>query len=195
MQEGSKTTAVIVSLLAVVLVGAGVLWFVTRDTDNQADMNSSSQQMEQQTEVVEEQADIVALASDTESLSTLVSAVQAASLVETLQGDGPFTVFAPTNQAFSALPAGTLDTLLLPENKEQLQAILTYHVVSGNVMASDLSDGQEITTVQGEKLRVKISGDMVYIVDSKGNEAMVEKADVKASNGVVHIINGVLLPQ
>jgi uncharacterized surface protein with fasciclin (FAS1) repeats len=134
--------------------------------------------------------DIVALASATPELSTLVSAVQAADLVETLQGEGPFTVFAPTNDAFAAVGQDTLDTLLAPEGKEQLTDILTYHVVPGKLNAADLEDGQELTTAQGGKLKVTIDGEEVRIGD-----ATVTMADVEASNGVVHVIDGVLMPE
>lgn len=120
--------------------------------------------------------------------------MQAADLVGTLQGEGPFTVFAPTNDAFAALPEGTLDSLLLTENKDQLAGVLTYHVVAGNVVSSDLSDGQVVTTVQGQKLTVSIMDGKVYITDAKGGKAMVTQADVDASNGVVHVIDSVLLP-
>lgn len=131
---------------------------------------------------------IVSIAQGTDQLSTLVTAVKAADLVETLNGEGPFTVFAPTNQAFSNLPDGTLDMLLKEENKGQLQGILTYHVVPGKIMSSDLKDGQMVETVQGNKIKVSLSdGAMI-------NGANVVKADVKASNGVVHIIDAVIMP-
>ena len=133
--------------------------------------------------------DIVDLAVGTETLSTLVAAVKAGGLVETLKGEGPFTVFAPTNDAFAALPEGTLEELLKPENKEKLVAILTYHVVPGKVMSTDLSDGQEAATVQGEKVKVSISDAGVTI-----SGANVSAADIKASNGVVHVIDKVILP-
>jgi uncharacterized surface protein with fasciclin (FAS1) repeats len=139
--------------------------------------------------VVEEVAkDIVVLALETEALSTLVAAVKAAGLVETLQGEGPFTVFAPTNEAFAALPEGTLESLLKPENKDQLVAILTYHVVSGKVMAADLSDGMKAATVNGAEVTVTTAD------GARVNGASVVIADVEASNGVVHVINTVLLP-
>ena len=131
--------------------------------------------------------DIVAIAS--ESAKTLAAAVTAAGLVKTLQGEGPFTVFAPTDAAFAAIQKD-VDTLLKPENKEKLTNILTYHVVSGNAMAADLEDGQELTTVQGGKLKVTIKGDKVMI-----GEAQVTMADVAASNGVVHVIDKVLMPK
>ena len=134
--------------------------------------------------------DIVALASATPELSTLVSAVQAAELVETLQGEGPFTVFAPTDEAFAAVGQDTLDTLLGPEGKDQLTDVLTYHVVSGELTAADLEDGQELTTVQGATLPVSVDGDQVRVGD-----ATLAMADVEASNGVVHVIDAVLLPE
>ena len=131
--------------------------------------------------------DIVAIAS--ESAKTLAAAVTAAGLVKTLQGEGPFTVFAPTDAAFAAIQKD-VDTLLKPENKEKLASILTYHVISGNAMAADLEDGQELTTVQGGKLKVAIKGGKVMI-----GEAHVTMADVVASNGVVHVIDKVLMPK
>lgn len=133
--------------------------------------------------------DIVDLAVGNENLSTLVAAVKAGGLVETLKGDGPFTVFAPTDEAFAALPAGTLEMLLKPENKDKLVAILTYHVVPGKVMSTDLSNGQKAKTVQGENVSVDISYGNVKISGAK-----VIAADVKASNGVVHVIDKVILP-
>ena len=131
--------------------------------------------------------DIVAIAS--ESAKTLAAAVTAADLVKTLQGEGPFTVFAPTDAAFAAIQ-NDVDNLLKPENKAKLADILTYHVVSGSAMAADLEDGQELTTVQGGKLKVAINGDNVMIGDAK-----VTMADVAASNGVVHVIDKVLMPK
>lgn len=133
--------------------------------------------------------DIVSLAVQTDILSTLVAAVQAADLVEVLQSEGPFTVFAPTNEAFAALPEGTLESLLLEENKDMLISILTYHVVPGKVMSTDLSDGMSAETVQGSNVTVGV-GDGVTV-----NGANVVMADVEASNGVVHIIDAVILPE
>lgn len=132
--------------------------------------------------------DIVDTAVNAGSFSTLVAAVEAADLVDTLKGDGPFTVFAPTDEAFAALPEGTVESLLLPENKDQLIAILTYHVVPGKVMSTDLSDGMSATTVQGGDLTVDLSDGV------KINEASVTSADVEASNGVIHVVDTVILP-
>ena len=135
-------------------------------------------------------ADIVTTAVNTPTLSTLVAAVTAGELVETLQGAGPFTVFAPTNQAFAALPDGTVDTLLLPENIADLQGILTYHVVPGAVMSTDLTDGMVVETVNGESITINVS-DAGVSINGSANVAM---ADIVTSNGVVHVIDGVLLP-
>ena len=132
---------------------------------------------------------IVDVAIATPDLSTLVAAVKAGDLVGTLSSAGPFTVFGPTNEAFAALPAGTLDNLLKHKNQAELVDVLTYHVVAGNVQAKDLKDGQMLTTVEGKTLTVRIAGSTVLI-----NSAKVVIADVEASNGVVHVVDGVLLP-
>jgi uncharacterized surface protein with fasciclin (FAS1) repeats len=134
--------------------------------------------------------DVVALAQDTPDLSTLVTAVSTAKLGDTLQGDGPFTVFAPTNAAFKELGDEQVQSLLEPENRDQLTKVLTYHVVPGTLTAADLSDGQKLETVAGETLTVKVDGGTVMVDD-----ASVVQPDVEASNGVVHVIDGVLTPQ
>lgn len=135
--------------------------------------------------------------------TTLVAAVQAADLVETLQGDGPFTVFAPVDDAFAALPEGTVETLLQPENKEMLQKILTAHVVAGDWSAADIIDAAKSSSdgfyhfeaVSGDSLSAQVRGEKVYIFDENGNAALVTVADVNQSNGVIHVINKVLLPK
>jgi uncharacterized surface protein with fasciclin (FAS1) repeats len=131
---------------------------------------------------------IAAAAAATPDLSTLVSALQAADLVETLEGEGPFTVFAPTNEAFAAIQP-TVDNLLKPANKDELTKVLTYHVVPGTYTSADLKNGQKLKTVEGQDLTVSIKGSTVKV-----NDATVEKADIETSNGVVHIIDGVLVP-
>jgi uncharacterized surface protein with fasciclin (FAS1) repeats len=136
---------------------------------------------------------IVQIASGNADFSTLVAAVKAAGLADTLSGPGPFTVFAPTNEAFAALPAGTLETLLKPENKATLSGILTYHVVSGSVYAKDVMPGS-VTTVNGAKFTVSINNGSVFLTDDKGNTAKIVTTDIAASNGVIHVINAVLLP-
>ncbi|EIJ40476.1 secreted/surface protein with fasciclin-like repeats [Galbibacter orientalis DSM 19592] len=144
---------------------------------------------------------IVENAVNSKDHTTLVAAVKAADLVETLQSDGPFTVFAPTNKAFEALPEGTVEMLLKPENKEKLQAVLTYHVIAGKMDAKALMDAVKngmgkamLKTVNGEELTVMQKGKKLWIMDAKGNKAKVTIADVYQSNGVIHIINTVLLP-
>jgi uncharacterized surface protein with fasciclin (FAS1) repeats len=132
--------------------------------------------------------DIVDTAVEAGSFTTLVAAVQAAGLVDTLKGDGPFTVFAPTDDAFAALPKGTVEELLKPENKDQLTAILTYHVVPGKVMSTDLSDGMMAATVEGTEVTIKTEGGVM--VDG----ANVVTADIETSNGVIHVIDGVIMP-
>lgn len=132
--------------------------------------------------------DIVDTAVAAGSFNTLVAAVQAAGLVDTLKGEGPFTVFAPTDEAFAALPDGTVENLLLPENKDMLIAILTYHVVPGKVMAADVTSG-EVPTVNGETVTVEVSDSGVTIEGAK-----VVKTDINTSNGVIHVIDSVILP-
>lgn len=133
---------------------------------------------------------IVEVAAGAGTFKTLVAAVKAAGLADTLGGKGPFTVFAPTDDAFAALPAGTLDSLLKPENKQQLRAILLYHVVPGIVKSTDLKDGETLKTAGGQTLTVHISGATVRV-----NDAIVVKADIQASNGIIHVIDKVLLPK
>ncbi|WP_244535921.1 fasciclin domain-containing protein [Hymenobacter psychrotolerans] len=138
--------------------------------------------------------DIVDNAVGSSDHTTLVAAVKAGGLVETLKGTGPFTVFAPTNAAFNKLPAGTVNTLVMPENKQKLATILTYHVVPGRLMAADLKDGQTLTTVEGETLMVHRKGNTVMLHDAKGGSANVTIPNVVSSNGVTHVIDGVLMP-
>ncbi|ERM80449.1 hypothetical protein P872_21810 [Rhodonellum psychrophilum GCM71 = DSM 17998] len=158
--------------------------------------NAPKEEATEEIVVVEEVAPVEApntvvdIAMGSTDHTTLVTAVAAAGLVETLNGTGPFTVFAPTNAAFNALPAGTVETLLKPESKEKLTGILTYHVVAGNVMAADLSDGQVVTTLNGQELKVSIKDGKVMI-----NGANVTAADLAGTNGVVHVIDAVLMPK
>ena len=140
--------------------------------------------------------DIVDTAVAAGDFTTLTAALTAAGLVDTLKGPGPFTVFAPTDDAFAKLPAGTVDTLL-KDPKGDLTQILTYHVVPGKVMAADVVklDGQKVKTVQGGELTVGVDGDKVTLTDAAGNTVNVTTTDVEASNGVIHVIDGVLMPK
>lgn len=133
--------------------------------------------------------DIVDTAVGAGSFTTLVAAVKAAGLVETLKSEGPFTVFAPSDEAFAALPAGTVEALLKPENKDRLVSILTYHVVPGKVMSGDLTNNMSATTVQGKDLKIMTEGGV------KVNNANVVTADIAASNGVIHVVDAVIIPE
>ncbi|WP_254919091.1 fasciclin domain-containing protein [Oceanicola sp. 22II-s10i] len=134
------------------------------------------------------ESDIVDTAVGAGNFTTLVTAVEAAGLVETLKGEGPFTVFAPTDEAFAKLPAGTVEDLLKPENKDKLVQILTYHVVPGAVMSSDLSDGMTAPSVEGSEITIKTEPEVM------ANDAKVTQADIEASNGVIHVIDTVIMP-
>ena len=165
------------AVVAVALIAALTLSACGSDSEESMDMAT------EETTV----GTIVDVAVGAGNFTTLVAAVTAADLVETLSGTGPFTVFAPTDEAFAALPAGVLDALLLPENKALLAQILTYHVVSGMVMAADVTDG-EVATVEGQKVKLSTMGGVSV------NGAKVVAADVAASNGVIHAIDAVILP-
>jgi uncharacterized surface protein with fasciclin (FAS1) repeats len=159
----------------------------TATSTTAADDNMQSDTAEPATDTT-----IVDIAASNPDFSTLATAVQAAGLAETLAGPGPYTVFAPTNDAFAKLPAGTLETLLEPANKDQLTSILTYHVVPAEVMAADVTAG-DVTTVNGATFSVSTDGGVV-ISDGQGGTANVVQTDIVASNGVIHVIDAVLLP-
>jgi uncharacterized surface protein with fasciclin (FAS1) repeats len=160
------------------------------DEGNESSSGGAATSQEQAPSTQQNAQDVVALAQDTPDLSTLVTAVSTAKLGDTLQGDGPFTVFAPTNAAFKELGDEQVQSLLERENRDQLTKVLTYHVVPGTLTAADLSDGQKLETVAGETLTVKVDGGTVMVDD-----ASVVQPDVEASNGVVHVIDSVLTPQ
>jgi len=179
------------SLFAVTLLISGAFTACNNEGEKKPADDTTAKVAEQPAEPkMEAPKDVVDLAIASPDHSTLVSAVTAAGLVETLKGAGPFTIFAPTNAAFAALPAGTVDNLLKPENKAKLTNILTYHVVAGNVKAADLKDGQKVKTLQGEELTVSIKDGKVMI-----NGANVTTADLAGSNGVIHVIDTVLMPK
>lgn len=149
-----------------------------------------------------QQKDVVDIAVGSPAHTTLVAAVKAADLVSALKGNGPFTVFAPTNDAFSKLPAGTVETLLKPENKAKLASILTYHVVSGNLGSKEVVEAIKkgngkavVTTVQGGQLTLTLDGSKVKVTDANGNSAYVTAVDLNGSNGVIHVIDSVVLPK
>jgi uncharacterized surface protein with fasciclin (FAS1) repeats len=178
------------ALVAVAAAAALTLVGCSSSTDETASESAVASEEAAVDEMAEEatgSGTVVEIASTTDGFSTLVAAVGAADLVDTLNSDGPFTVFAPTDEAFAALPAGVLDALLLPENKDVLAKILTYHVVPGTVMAADVTDG-EVATVEGQNVTLS-TADGVTV-----NGAKVVQADIVASNGVIHVIDAVILP-
>lgn len=183
-----KTLKTILAAVAVTTAFAGASFAEKSVTIGGAPMSASK--------------NIIENALNSKDHTTLVAAVKAGDLVKTLSGRGPFTVFAPTNAAFEKLPSGTVDTLVKPENKAMLVEILTYHVVPGKLTAETLADKiksgggkAELTTVEGEKLTVMAAGGKVMITDAKGSTATVTIADVLQSNGVIHVVDGVLLPK
>ena len=194
MQSSTHAKSALAGLLALALCGASTVAFAQSDTAPMADpMVGGAAMYPTKT--------IVANAVNSKDHTTLVAAVKAAGLVDTLSGPGPFTVFAPTNEAFAKLPAGTVNTLVMPENKAALTKILTYHVVSGRYTASDLmkmiKDGggtATLTTVQGEPLTVTRKGHHIMVTDAKGDVAKVTIGDVIQSNGVIHVVDTVLMP-
>lgn len=180
-------------VLAVLVVGAA---FLMGGNDSGDQQNAAATQQAAATdEAAPKSNTIVDAAAANPDFSTLVTAVKAAGLVETLSGDAKLTVFAPSNDAFAKLPAGTVETLVKPENKATLTSILTYHVVEGEVLSSRLQDGQVVKTVNGAELTIHLEAGSVYITDAKGGRAMVTKADMKVDNGVIHAIDSVLMPQ
>jgi uncharacterized surface protein with fasciclin (FAS1) repeats len=177
---------------------ASVLFLAACSDDDEATSSTSSSPTAEATtppaaESPASAETITELVAGNPEFSTLLAAVEAAGLAETLSGDGPFTVFAPTDAAFAELPPGTVDTLLQPANKDQLAAILTYHVVPAEVMAADVEAG-EVPTVNSAPFTVALNGQAVEITDGQGNQANVIETDIDASNGVVHVIDAVLLP-
>lgn len=186
-----------------ILALAGTLFMSCGETKKEATEEVKEEMAELETKIEEVQTpNIVGVAAGNENFSTLVAAVKAAGLVETLSGDGPFTVFAPTNDAFSKLPAGTVESLLKPESKGTLTAVLTYHVVSGNFSASAVIEAINsnngkftVTTVQGNDITLSLSDGKVMLTDAKGGMATVVIADVAASNGVIHAIDTVVMPE
>ena len=182
-------------ILAASLAGTlGLVAAACGDSDSGSTAAEAEPATTMQAAAQQEPVTVVDVAAAAPDFSTLVTAVTEAGLVDTLSGSGPFTVFAPKNEAFAALPAGTLDSLLLPENRDQLASVLTYHVVPGKVLSGDLTDGMKVTTVQGAPLTVNVRDGAVTLTDGAGRTVSVVQPDVEAGNGVVHVVDAVLLP-
>lgn len=200
-----KGMTMIITLVVALAIGGGVGYAAGHSSSN--DGNDSMTKADSSMSVdgvtvggakMVQTKDIVDNAVNAKNVTTTVAAVKAAGLVDTLKSEGPFTVFAPNNDAFNKLPAGTVDTLLKPENKDMLTKILTYHVVPGTYTSADLkvmaSKGQTLMTVQGDVLTPVMVDNKVALKDSKGNEIAIETADVISSNGVSHVITSVMMP-
>ena len=196
MQKKYLTSMIVIVFISITIISCGEGTSSQSSTTDSATTTANPPAAEAETGVMVGGANMVPSKNIVENASasgdhtTLVAAVKAAGLVETLSGTGPYTVFAPTNAAFEKLPAGTVDNLLKPEMKGDLSSVLTYHVVAGAVKAADLSDGQKIKTVQGQELTVTIKDGAVMI-----NGANVTIPNVISSNGVTHVIDGVLVPK
>ena len=200
-----KAVVGIITLVIGVVLGAGVGYAMGNNMDDNSSSNTDSSKMTEDSadgitvggSKMVSSLDIVDNAAKAKNVSTLVAAVKAADLVDTLKTPGPFTVFGPNNDAFNKLPAGTLDTLLKPENKSMLAGILTYHVVPGTYTSADLKvmaqKGETLTSVQGGVLTPVMENNQLKIKDAKGNVVGIETADVISSNGVTHVIDSVLM--
>lgn len=203
--ESKKTNWLVMGLIGLVVVVLGGFLVMNSQNSNTSESNQETEQTAQEdvqnsneettTEessqgetMAEPTQNIVEIASGNESFKTLVQAVTAAGLVDTLAGEGPFTVFAPTDEAFAKLPEGTLESLLA--NPDELTKVLTYHVVPGKVMAEDVVTLTKATTVQGQDVTIKVEGETVMV-----NDAKVTATDIEGTNGVIHVIDTVLLPQ
>ncbi len=207
MESGSKTAIIVISMIVGLALGGGIGYATGTMNKSATTTNANSSQMSMSTEDgvtvggarMVQSKDIVDNAVNAKNVTTLVTAVKAAGLVDTLKSEGPFTVFAPTNDAFAALPAGTVDNLLKPENKAALANILTYHVVAGTYTSADLrvmaQKGESLTSVQGEMLMPVLENNELKIQDAKGNKVSVETSDVISSNGVTHVVKSVLMPK
>lgn len=208
MESGNKIATAAIALILGLAVGGGVGYMAGNgmEKDDNSNMANSSQTSDAAVDgvtvggaVMVRDKDIVDNAANASNVTTLVSLVQKADLVETLKGAGPFTVFGPDNDAFAKLPAATVESLQQPENKAALANILTYHVVSGTYTSAALKvmaeKGETLTTVQGQTLMPVIDGDKLKIEDAMGNKVDIETADVISSNGVTHVIDSVLMPK
>lgn len=207
MESTGKTAAAIAIIVGLVLGGAGGYWAGAMHGDNSVKANTPTAQTSTQSKdgvmvggaLMVRDKDIVDNAAAASNVTTVVSLVKAAGLVDTLKGEGPFTVFGPNNDAFNKLDKATVESLQKPENKQALANILTYHVVPGTYTSADLrvmaEKGEALTSVQGQMLKPVLDGNNLWIEDAMGGKAMIDTADVISSNGVTHVIDSVLMPK
>lgn len=191
MKKKKIITLLIIAIL-IITAGAAAYWFFIGPgaTKDQADQTTVSEADKPASD-----KDIATVIESTGGLSSFKNALVAAGLTETLKGVGPYTVIAPSNVAFNAMPSGSMERFLKPENLAQLLSIMNYHIVSGEVLTSQLVSGQKLKTVNGQEVVAELADSNVYFIDAKGNKALVTKSDVKTKNGVIHIVDAVLLPQ
>ena len=208
MESHSKVTTAIVTLAIGLVVGGGAGWLIAdmnKDDTKSSSMSSSQESTDTSDGVtvggakMVKEKDIVDIAAQASNVTTLVSLVKKADLVDTLKGEGPFTVFGPNNDAFAKLPAETVASLQMPENKATLAKILTYHVVSGTYTSADLrvmaQKGETLTSVEGEVLTPVMEDNSLYIQDVSGGKSKIQTSDVISSNGVTHVVENVLMPK
>lgn len=189
-----KTIILIVVALLIIAASAFSYWFFIANSSDDSP-TATNQNTESQANKPASTKDVNELIASTGNLSTFDEILKSTGVDTTLKGEGPYTVFAPTNAAFNALPSGTLDRLQKTENSSQLTNITKYHVVTGSLLAAQLTGGQKLKTMNDQEVVVSLADNNVYIVDAKGGKALVTKSDIKAKNGVIHIVDAVLLPQ
>lgn len=187
-----KTIILLIIALLIIAAGAAAYWFFISGgtTDDQVQQNTQSEASKPASD-----KDLATLINSTGSLSSFKDALAAAALTETLKTAGPYTIIAPSNAAFNALPSGSMERFLKPENATQLSSIMNYHIISGQVLTSELTNGQKLKTLNGQEVIVEVADKNVYFIDAKGGKALVTKSDIKAKNGVIHIVDAVVLPQ
>lgn len=189
-----KKKLIFLLIVAVLIITAGVLayWLYIGGVSEEGTKQQSTQS---EASKPASDKDIAGLIESTGSLSTLKDVLTASAVAETLKATGPYTVVAPNNAAFSALSSGTVERFLKPENAKQLSSIANYFVISGQVLTDQLTNGQRLKTLNGQEVIVELADGNVYFVDAKGNKALVIKSDMKAKNGVIHVVDTVILPQ
>lgn len=188
-----KTVILILLAILLIAVAAFSYWFFVLQTASDDTKGQQTTQSEASKPVSDK--DVATLLGSTGSVNTFYGVLKDANLLVSIQGQGPFTVVAPSNTAFSELASGTLERLQRPENQAQLTNIMNYHIINGSLLTSELTNGQKIKTINGQELVVAVEGSNIYFIGAKGDKALVTKSDIKAQNGVIHIVNAVLLPQ
>ncbi len=186
--QKNKVLLIVAITIGIVALVAGAFFYMQK--------NNNQEEPEPQTQITESTTkDIVQIVGETPDLSTVSELIKLADVISSLEATGPFTFFAPTNKGFNDLPDGTFDMLKNQENSQALKNILNYHIVQGKLSAEQLTNGQRLKTINDQEITVEVTNGKLYIVDAKGNKAAVNKANVTTSNGVIHVITGVLLPQ